>query len=158
MACLNLLESDAKPKLKVHVYVGLTFCVFFWHSFGPEFWLLIGDTFLLLTPSSATPGFAQTFTRPMYICVRARACVCVRARACVCVCVCVSFHLLLSDVKTNHLITQLLYTLVSIGGTFFLDKFFTIYNLSSLCMLTANGFFYFWPGVFTSCLGGAIPC
>ena len=76
---------------------------------------------------------------------------------CVCVCVCVSFHLLLSDVKTNHLITQLLYTLVSIGGTFFLDNIFTINNLSSLCMLAANGFF-FWPGVFTSCLGGAIPC
>ena len=80
MACLNLLESDTKPKLKVLVYVGLTFCLFFFflHSFGPAFWLLIGDTFLLLT---ATPGFAQTFTWPMYICVRARACVC--ARVCV---------------------------------------------------------------------------
>ena len=104
---------------------------------------MIGDTFFLLT---STPRFAQTFTPSMYICVRARACVCV----------CVSFHLLLSHVETSYFITQLLYTLVSFGGTFFLDNMFTIYNLSSLCMLTANGFF-FWPSVFTSCFGGAIP-
>ena len=73
MACLNLLDSDAKQKLKVLVFVGLTF---FLLSFGPEFWLLIGDTFVLLT---APPSFAQTFIRSIYMC----------ARLCVCVCVCV---------------------------------------------------------------------
>ena len=35
-----------------------------------------------------------------------------------------------------------IYTLVSFGGTFFLDNIFTIYNLSRLCMLTANGIFF----------------
>ena len=64
---------------------------------------------------------------------------------CVCVCVCVRACAceLLSHVETSHFITQLLYTLVSFGGTFFLDNMFTIYNLSSLCMLTANEFFFF---------------
>ena len=46
MACLNLLESDAKPKLKVIQWVDfLSSSSFFFDSFGPEFWLLIGDTF-----------------------------------------------------------------------------------------------------------------
>ena len=49
--------------------------------------------------------------------------------------------------ETSHFITQLLYTLVSFGGTFFLDNMFTIYNLSSLCMLTANGIFFFFGQV-----------
>ena len=115
--------------------------------------------FFLLT---STPRFAQTFTPSMYIYVRVCVCVtmkksarrmasttsntgeCVCVCVCACVCVCVSFHWLLSHVETSHFITQLLYTLVSFGGTFFLDNMFTIYNLSCLCMLTANGIFFFF--------------
>ena len=106
------------------------------------------------------------------VCVRVRVCVCARvcARVCVCVCVCVCVRVcvcacvsalawLVIITCRNQPLTQLLYTLVSVGGTlFFLIISFTIYNLSCLCMLAANGtfLFLFWPGVFATCFGGAI--
>ena len=61
--------------------MGLTFfllLLFFFDYFGPEFWLLIGDTFFLLT---STPRLHKHSPRRCTF-------VCACVRACVCVCVC----------------------------------------------------------------------
>ena len=75
------------------------------------------------------------------VCVCVCVCVCVRVRVCVCVCV--------SLIRYYHMSKPATYAVAIYSGfswwnSFFLIISFTIYTLSSLCMLAANGtFFYF---------------
>ena len=130
---------------------GLTFFFFFFflHSdfWLPEFWLLIGDTFLLLT---AAPIGVCTNVHPVdvhglarmhvcvcvcvRVCVRVRvcACVCVCVCACVCVRVCVCVCVCVSLISYYHMSKPATYAVAICSGfswwnSFFLDYIF--YNL-----------------------------
>ena len=136
--------------------MGLTFCLFFFFCIllGHARVLAVDWWHIFVTDCNAWVCTNIHPVTAMYICVHVRACVrvcvcvcvcvCARARMCVCVCVCVCVLAFTSYCHMSKPTTSLrsCYTLVSVGGTFFLDNIFTIYSLSSLCMLAANGFFF----------------
>ena len=66
-------------------------------------------------------------------------CICVRT----CVRVCVSFHFYCQMSKPTTSFRSCYILWFPLVEPFFLDNIFTIYNLSRLCMLAANGFFFF---------------